>query len=908
MKVISKNTINQTNNLAREVLSQSDDIYNLDAFIAKCPSVSNKAALLKCLFEIVPTRQSTELYREYASIIDDVNKLNEHDLAMYEKRERSLSDFVEYKLELMPALFFKGLWKERDMRLAEIQQLKTKRPEIAKLPEALSRLYEEYVSHEDALNAFGEDSTSLTSENALSFAHQLNRSTQLRKKIQALIGAVEERTFDELSNQLFERSEKNFPKGEAFIESLLRPEHNSTKNMFRFLLKRHRGIMHIGSKIKNVDNILKMTMLAKDIEFLDVAADFVKEKIILPDVASWSKQDQKLLGVVLSGHLDGVDGQDFELFDDEIKDGLKILSEMQKNWASLRDKLHIICSVLMSHYNGSQPIHDFKKTLTDSMSSRGWSEDGLSKFVALVASLRNLAQHTRELPKYVYELVNDIVSQTSSDVVDCFGEYFRILEMNNPYHKMHQSGDIQRFGNIDGRQTRLLEVSENMSGQIAIFPDKENRKWTLATVNTGQVPYSFTQNYFPSRKLAQESEEGDDYEYGHGVLVSDEANTGWVDFEVGGDFNLYQIEEQGFVRLGVRGHAACVVQLPKLDGEPTYISLEQMDWYSDDEKRGETADSIHRQGLEKLDALFGSQKKTVKDLDIAGAVNIEAIEQNGELIGWDVEFKNYAHQGYTGTIAFEGTSGKNAGYGLESMPVPKRSSRAKQRIWASQNYGVEPKANRELRVGIRGLGSGGVMLPAKGEVSLLLPYEVLIQDSVPNMNYFDTEILSSKRNEKIGRVEFYEGKENITSQLKPEIFDGPTALARSTFNPPEMNLSVDAVDEEYVFKIDVSSMLPEKDEHGRMTLKLNALAGGSSLEKGRELIEILDKETFEFRVKKERFNEHASLVLAFPGTGWFFEVEPSGIEGSVSLTDKLFFREDLAFRGDLRPINTEVNK
>ncbi len=459
----------------------------------------------------------------------------------------------------------------------------------------------------------------------------------------------------------------------------------------------------------------------------------------------------------------------------------------------------------------------------------------------------------------------------------------------------------ERFGQAPPVRITQEASTEHITGHIAIIPDPHERQWHITALSTGQEDFSFTQNYFPKKKQAKTSNDEDDEDYGHGLYLEAPGHVGWVRFKEGDAYNEHQIAEGGYVRLGVRYHASKVVKLPPLDGKPLLLGLEDMKWYSQDKFAGKRSKDLQKLSLKAMNHLIDSYQE--QSIQVFGGCEVRPIKDEADqIIAWDVVMDNISAQGFTGTIAFEDSKGKNDGYGLESMPLPKDGSRAIQRIYANKDYGVQPESGQLLRVAVRGLGSKTIPLPAHEPLKMIFPYDLTLSKEVPTPSYFETEALREKQTEKKSRVQFYERGEYLNEKLEPAVHQDDAARARSTFNAPDIHLSSETKTNTTEIKLHIDSHLPEKDSYGPLQLKAEVILLGEG-ETHIKHKALKRRDSFKIRLKNNDLDSAQTLRIVFPGTGWFYDIDTEELKNE-SPKSRLLFREDLAFRGDLRPLNT----
>jgi hypothetical protein len=167
-------------------------------------------------------------------------------------------------------------------------------------------------------------------------------------------------------------------------------------------------------------------------------------------------------------------------------------------------------------------------------------------------------------------------------------------------------------------------------------------------------------------------------------------------------------------------------------------------------------------------------------------------DASGALTHWNVSFRNDGNPGegfspFIGTAAFANAASKNAGKGLEAMPCPELDSGALQPIWANADYGVTAIPGEELRLGVRGLSSATVRLPANEPLEVSLNrFEKGSSASQPD--FFDLQSVIDKRASKLDKVQFFRGSEAINAKIDPVTYRGADALAESDYPAPDFHV------------------------------------------------------------------------------------------------------------------------
>jgi hypothetical protein len=296
-----------------------------------------------------------------------------------------------------------------------------------------------------------------------------------------------------------------------------------------------------------------------------------------------------------------------------------------------------------------------------------------------------------------------------------------------------------------------------------------------------------------------------------------------------------------------------------------------------------------------------------------GAAKLKAVTgDDGKLSHWEVWFQNASDQPWIGTVSLAGGN-KNDGLGLEAMAVPNKRSAAMQRIEAFGNYGTTARPGTVVRLGVRGYSWIEAQLPREGEVEL--PLSTFTRDTSKMADeYFDRAAVLEKRNEKMGRVQFFEKGKPLNEAVKPKVWRGADALARSTFDPPKVVVEwVDeTLDHAPGWKVEIENTLPKKDDRGELcfmaTLKIGPRGFDAAALEPKAFTEPEQKHTW-FIPQGAKVGEGvaavgASLVVGTRGLGWFAAL-PLPEEGGRLETDgdieRWGFREDQYNRRNLTP-------
>ncbi len=343
-----------------------------------------------------------------------------------------------------------------------------------------------------------------------------------------------------------------------------------------------------------------------------------------------------------------------------------------------------------------------------------------------------------------------------------------------------------------------------VAGKIYVVPLPNENAWQLVVHNTGDKPFGLTQNILPSHNPDLKAHD-DHAQYGHGLPVHTGA-VSWQKFAAGeiydhGDHGgKHPIDDNCYLRVGLRNLAFKTVKLPRMDELPLELDVADFNWYSGnvdnaqpqiDERYPGTKPRVPNAAdgpalLARIQELIA--RGMTNGIKCEGAATVKAVRsEDGALSHWELRFDNSADQAFIGTCSFVGAQ-KNDGIGLEAMGLPKRGSAAVQRIEAYGNYGVEAAPGAKVRIGVRGYGWIEVALPRDGAVEL--PLDTFKIDSRQmSPDFFDTAMVTAKRDEKVAKVQFFDGDTAINAALKPTLWKGADARQRSTFSAPHMTLT-----------------------------------------------------------------------------------------------------------------------
>ncbi len=339
-----------------------------------------------------------------------------------------------------------------------------------------------------------------------------------------------------------------------------------------------------------------------------------------------------------------------------------------------------------------------------------------------------------------------------------------------------------------------------VAGKVYIVPIPDEKSWQLIVHNTGDRAFGVTQNILPANNPDLAAHD-DHVLYGHGLGVNAGA-VSWQKF-VAGDKYTHQgnnishtVDESCFLRVGLRGLAQKTVKLPAMDEGPLELDLAEFQWYGGNAatatpQNNDWAGSRPRAAnasdgpalLQRVQELIArGQTNGVKCEGNASVVAVRG--DDGALSHWEVRFENESDQAFIGTCAFVGAQ-KNDGLGLEAMGVPNKGSQAMQRIEAHGNYGVDATPGAKLRLGVRGYAWIEVPLPKDGQVDIpLSKFKIDARQMSPE--FFDKDAVIAKRDEKVAKVQFFEGGKAINKELKPTLWKGDQARQKSTFDAPKL--------------------------------------------------------------------------------------------------------------------------
>jgi hypothetical protein len=343
-----------------------------------------------------------------------------------------------------------------------------------------------------------------------------------------------------------------------------------------------------------------------------------------------------------------------------------------------------------------------------------------------------------------------------------------------------------------------------VAGKVYIVPIPEERSWQLVVHNTGDRAIGVTQNIVPGNN--PEMKVHDDHVlYGHGLPVNPGA-VSWQKFLAGdtythqGNGSSLVIDENCNLRVGLRNLAYKTIKLPAMDEGPLELDLSEFNWYGGDAASAAPAVDNRYKGsrprgenaadgpalLTRIQELIA--KGQTNGVKCEGKASVTAVRaDDGALSHWEVRFENEGEQAFIGTCAFKGAQ-KNDGLGLEAMGLPNQGSAAMQRIEAYGNYGVDANPGATLRLGVRGYAWTELQLPRDGSVEIpLAKFKIDARQMSPE--FFDKDAVTNKRDEKVAKVQFFEGGTAINAELKPKLWKGDEARAKSTFDPPRLVVS-----------------------------------------------------------------------------------------------------------------------
>jgi hypothetical protein len=367
-----------------------------------------------------------------------------------------------------------------------------------------------------------------------------------------------------------------------------------------------------------------------------------------------------------------------------------------------------------------------------------------------------------------------------------------------------------------------------VAGKVYVAPLASEKKWQLLIENTGNEVFGITQNILPPD--APDRTQHDDHgRYGHGLPVNP-GEVSYQKFEQGDMYlDQYPITEECFLRVGIRGHAAMTVKLPKMTDPPLVIDVADFNWYAgnpnahNNQIREWTGSKEYKPNASDGKATLAMIRDLIeranrRGVECHGKARIVPVRGEGAALShWELWFENAGDQAWIGTCAFTRAQ-KNDGIGLESMALPNNGSAAMQRIEAFGNYGIEAVPGETLRLGVRGYSWIEVPLPADEAIEIPLDqFKIDTRKFAPE--FFDREAILEKRNEKIAKVQFFDQGQPINDRLEPKVWRGADARARATFDPP--SLEVTAVEDGPEtpgggWRVTLTSKLPEFDDAGRV--------------------------------------------------------------------------------------------
>lgn len=387
-------------------------------------------------------------------------------------------------------------------------------------------------------------------------------------------------------------------------------------------------------------------------------------------------------------------------------------------------------------------------------------------------------------------------------------------------------------------------MSQRVQGKVYVVPNAAERSWTVVVHNTGALDIGLTHNIFRTVPEAETSQQHDDHgNFGHGIRCYSKARgmvpVSTLKFQATDTYNGVPIAPGNALRLGLRGSAYAIVQLPKLDGDPVELDLNDFKWYG----RGAGSDIANMdhyasQARKPPQANRADGDRVLQDvlnliaaaktgIRCQGQVSVTAVPgADGKPSRWEVRFDNTGATPWIGTVAFEG-HGKRDGAGLESMACPGPETAAVQSIDAAKSYGARPVAGAKLRVGVRAYGFATLALPSSGTVKVDIA--AFTRDASQfDPQWFAPHVVDEKRAEKIAAVDFYEGGVLINDKLKPVTHVGAKAREVADYPPPHVEVRQVASSADYPgggWIVKVTSRLPKTDEKQRAisfvaTLKL----------------------------------------------------------------------------------------
>ncbi len=455
-----------------------------------------------------------------------------------------------------------------------------------------------------------------------------------------------------------------------------------------------------------------------------------------------------------------------------------------------------------------------------------------------------------------------------------------------------------------------------VAGKCYVVPDPQNKLWKLVVHNTGQDVVGVTNNIFKTRQEALTTKRHDDNQnFGHGLLCDPNGSVSWQTFEEGQKYLGVPIIAGQHIRLGLRGVAFGVVELPPLNGEPVEIDFHEFTWYGSGRPQTSNMES-HARNIKSMNSNVKNANQILNEIldrinnqeTCYGDAVVRPIrDENEKLTHWEIEFENQGDIPWIGTAAFENAEDKNDGLGLESMAVPNDGSRAVQRIEAGGHYGVTAIPGAELRLGVRGFGYTMVALPEDEEFRLPVT-SFIRKSSQGNDDFFDHEAVTNKRTEKLDKVRFFEGQTPLNDELVPSTFFGAEARARSTFDPPRLRLARVPHSPQFPgggWVLKVNSQLPKEDEHGDLGCIVTLQLGEHGIDPirlpSRRLLSNEQEKTWLIPNKLTLNGTTAQpgevLSLDFKGLGWSAQLplpEENGIDTAHGDNEaRLFgFREE----------------
>ncbi len=445
----------------------------------------------------------------------------------------------------------------------------------------------------------------------------------------------------------------------------------------------------------------------------------------------------------------------------------------------------------------------------------------------------------------------------------------------------------QKFGVLKSQNPveevkRLDEnVPDYFDGYFKLIPNANTKSWSIYCTNTGSAKMTFTLNYFSDKDSAQTSAAHDDNSYGHGILTRPQGRS-FVQLTEGDRYaGRATIEEDGFVRIGIRGAAFGIMKLPPLGAGAQMMTFDELEWYNDMYRRPEEIEPKYPVHVHEMNADGASLDKPV------GAIHVTSHkDEDGQIKHWDVSCENTGNVPFIGTIAFENSAGKNDGVGLHSMAVPAINTKAVQRIYPGKNYGVTPQPGEPLRIGIRGYSHDIIHLPHSGRVTVQTQ-QMNIDVESSSSEYFDKQAVSEKRAEKIHYVDFYEDERYINQEIEPITYYGAEALARSTYDAPSCLVQTS----DKLLVLEMENSLPAKDNGVplRCAIKVYRIKADGSEQF--ESSGVLSSLTPHFRDEIEIDEDDEIIQIKAEGTGWTYDI-PVVRNVNLETNDFLSFRED----------------